>query len=319
MHQLSEEGDSVKQSPSALGAYGLGLGPRVAAWIVGILLFALLVVPFVLTIQKSFLQLDASQTAGQRTFIGLANYSALVREEPEFWTSLLGTGWFLLFASLQCVAAFGLACWLRFLWAARLPRTVSALLVIPPLVSPTVVALMGRFYLHDQIGIASRLLRSAGLMSADAAPLASSTGAWIALAVLDAWQWLPFTALLFWLSFRMIPGRHMEAAQMDALGLTSAWMKVYLPRIAAPVAMVLLFRLLEALRVFELPHLLTGGGPGTSTMVASMYASRVTFLHQRFGLGAAHLILLEAAAYLLILILIGRLRVFRGLLRERAS
>jgi multiple sugar transport system permease protein len=193
------------------------------------------------------------------------------------------------------------------------------LLVTPLLVSPTVVALIGRLYLHDQVGIASRALKVMGLLESTEAPLGSARGAWISLACLDAWQWLPFTALLFWWAFQLIPRRQIEASKVDGLPDLMRLRYVELPHLAGPIAVVVLLRMLEGLRTFDLPQILTGGGPGISTLMASLYANRVTFNQQRFGIGAAHLQVLEMAAYVLILFLIRRLQLLRGLLHERAS
>jgi multiple sugar transport system permease protein len=288
-------------------------------WAETILLAIFLLGPFAATAWKSLLALDPSRPESYGTFVGLANYVELLTHEPAFRNSLLASVLFISIVLIQSSWALLLAIWLRFLWPSRLPAGLVVLLVTPLLVSPTVVALIGRLYLHDQVGIASRALKVMGLLESTEAPLGSARGAWISLACLDAWQWLPFTALLFWWAFQLIPRRQIEASKVDGLPDLMRLRYVELPHLAGPIAVVVLLRMLEGLRTFDLPQILTGGGPGISTLMASLYANRVTFNQQRFGIGAAHLQVLEMAAYVLILFLIRRLQLLRGLLHERAS
>jgi len=297
----------------------LGPWPVLTSWAETALLAVFLLGPFAATAWKSLLALDPARPESYGRFVGWANYTELFTHEPGFRASLLASGLFIWIVLVQCGCALLLAGWLRLLWPVRLPAGLVVLLVTPLLVSPTVVALIGRLYLHDQVGIASRALRALGLLGRTEAPLGSPHGAWLSLACLDAWQWLPFTALLFWWAFQLIPGRQIEASRIDGLPVLMRLRSVELPHLAGPITVIILLRVLEGLRTFDLPQILTGGGPGISTLMTSLYANRVTFNQQRFGIGAAHLLALEMAAYVLILFLIRRLQLLRGLLHERAS
>lgn len=269
----------------------------------------LLFLPFGAALVKSFQALDLALPVQRGHFVGLANYRVLLLAEPEFFSSLRATGITLVVAMLQCAIASGLALWLERLWPRRLPPFLSLLLIFPLLLSQTVVALMGRLYLNDQVGIAARLLADIGLVHE--APLASVTGAVFWISVLDAWQWVPFLALLFWVCFQAVPQREIDAARIDGLSRPLMLRAVILPRISGPLGAIVLIRLLEGLRLFDLPNVLTGGGPGTSTLTVSMYANRLTFAHQRFGVAAAHMMLIYTLATVLMLPLIyqaGRVR-----------
>lgn len=286
-----------------------GTGPRATGWAMLASMAVLLFLPFGAAFVKSFQALDLALPEERGQFIGFANYRALFLAEPEFSSSLRATAITLGAAVLQCAAAFGLALWLERLWARRLPPFLSLLLVFPLLLSQTVVALMGRLYLNDQVGIAARLLAGSGLIQQ--APLGSVEGAFFWICTLDAWQWVPFLALLFWLCFQAVPQREIDAARVDGLSRAAMLRAVILPRISAPLGAVVLIRLLEEVRLFDLPNVLTGGGPGTATLTISMYANRLTFAHQRFGIAAAHMVLIYLLVTMLMLPLIreaGRLR-----------
>jgi multiple sugar transport system permease protein len=294
----------------------LGRSPRLLSWIVAAFLVFFLLVPFAGTAWKSLLQLDPAHPESYGRFIGLANYKTILTQEPEFRTSLLASLSFMALTLLQCLLAFLLSLLFRSLWPNRLPITLVLLLTFPQLVSPTIVALMGRLYLNDQYGAITHLLRSLHAIGINDAPLGSSTGVWFWLALLDAWQWLPFTILLFWLCLRLIPPKQLEAARLDGLGRMMLIRFVVLPKLIVPVTIVVLFRLMEALRSYDLPQTLTGGGPGISTLMTSIYATRITFTQQRFGIGAAHLVLLEVFAYLFILVLASEVKSLRGVIRK---
>jgi ABC-type sugar transport system permease subunit len=194
---------------------------------------------------------------------------------------------------LECILALSVSVVMRLLWPNRIPGALVATMMLPTLISPTIVGLMGRFYLNDQIGYASRILKALGWFGRDHAILATASGAWWTLALLDAWQWGPFTALLFWLALRIVPRRQLEAAQVDGVPWWSAMLFIRLPHVWPAIATIVIVRSFWAIRSFDVPMILTGGGPGTSTMMVTQFASRLTFSEQRHGVGAAHLILME--------------------------
>nr|VFK39951.1 MAG: multiple sugar transport system permease protein [Candidatus Kentron sp. SD]VFK45374.1 MAG: multiple sugar transport system permease protein [Candidatus Kentron sp. SD]VFK79534.1 MAG: multiple sugar transport system permease protein [Candidatus Kentron sp. SD] len=288
---------------------------RVLAWVLLLALGGMVLIPFGATLWKSLLSLDPALPGRYGAFVGLDNYLALLRDEPDFYTSLNTTLRFVGVAGVQCLLALAGALWLRFLWPKRLPVSLILLLILPLVVAPTLVGLMGRFYLHDQIGPITRLLHDLGVLALDQAPLGDASGAWIWISALDAWHWLPFTMLLFYYSFSVVPQRHHDMAAIDRLGYRETALKIVWPQVWGLVVIISLLRLLEAFRAYDIAQVLTGGGPGTSTLFVSLYANRITFAQQRFGLGAAHLVLMEASAYALIFLLIGRAQAFRRLLR----
>ena len=292
-----------------------GKGPRGIGWAMLVLMSALLFLPFGAAFVKSFQALDLAQPEQRGRFIGLANYRALFLQEPEFRSSLRATAITLAVGMAQCPIALGLALWLARLWPRRLPPVLSLLMVCPLLLSQTVVALMGRLYLNDQVGLAARLLATTGVVHQ--APLASEAGAFFWVCALHAWQWVPFSTLLFWLCLQAVPQREIEAARIDGLSPAMILRAVIVPRIAGPLAAVILIRLLEEVRLFDLPNVLTGGGPGTATLTVSMYANRITFAHQRFGVAAAHMVLIYALVGALMLPLIRQAGRLRAMLRGK--
>jgi multiple sugar transport system permease protein len=292
-----------------------GRGVQIAGWIFASLLAFLLFVPFFVTVWKSLLSLDPAFPTRFGSFVGFHNYMELFFNEPEFSDSLQTTGIFLAAGLGQCVVAFLLALWLHRLWPRRLPPYLIAVLALPFVLSPSVVGLMGILYLHDQVGLITRAARDLGLIAEATAPLASTAGAILSICLLDAWRWIPITALFFWLGFRVVPQRETEAALVDGISPVATLRYLLLPRAAAVIGIILLIRLLDSFRLFDIATILTGGGPGTSTMTVSLYANRLTFIQQRFGLAAAHLTILYFGVAILVFPLIQRASKFRNQLK----
>jgi len=295
------------------------MSPRLVGVGLVVIMALFLFLPFGSAVVKSFLAYDAARPERTGEFVGAENYSSLFLREPEFFSSLRATGVTLAAGLAQCLIAFALALWLDRLWPFRLPSFLSLSLVFPLLLSPTLVALMGRLYLHDQVGPVARLLVASGLSASTRAPLTTTGNAFFWLCMLDAWQWIPFCALLFWLCFRVVPQRMLEAAAIDGLSRGAMLRWVILPRITPFLVSVVLIRVLEVVRLFDLPNVLTGGGPGTATLTVSIYATRVTFAHQRFGVASAHMLVIYTLVSLAIVPLLRRAKKLRALIKGQAQ
>ena len=196
------ENESTSRDP-----LGLGSTPRRFGWFFLVLLWVFLFVPFFHTVWNSLFDLDPARPAEYGKFVGLMNYITLFSEEPNFLNSLQVTGRIMTMTLIELLVAFAAAIWLHRLWPRRVPVVVVALLVLPQLVSPTVAALMGRTFLHDQIGLFSRMLQWSGVITPDQAPLGSGASALAWVIVFEAWRWLPLCALNAEPRRRLPPGQ----------------------------------------------------------------------------------------------------------------
>jgi multiple sugar transport system permease protein len=97
---------------------------------------------------------------------------------------------------------------------------------------------------------------------------------------------MPFMALLLLAGLQMIPGELYEGARIDGAGPWRLFWRITLPLLRPSILVALLFRTLDAVRIFDLPFVLTGGGPGYATETVSIYAYRTLFTNLDFGYGA---------------------------------
>jgi multiple sugar transport system permease protein len=108
----------------------------------------------------------------------------------------------------------------------------------------------------------------------------------------DIWQWTPFCFLLCLAAFQSLPYEPYEAAAVDGASGWQVFRRLTLPLVLPSVLITFLFRLLIALKVFDLVFMLTYGGPGTSTQVASFYIYKIAFTTFKTGYGAAMTVLI---------------------------
>jgi len=217
-------------------------------------------------------------------FVGLENYATAARD-PRAWGALLRTAGFAgASVALELVLGLALALALDSLRRGRgLARAASLL----PWALPTVVAaLVWRFLFEGSGSLASSVWAGLGLGSAPVW-LAHPWLAWIPIVAADVWKTTPFVAVLLLAGLQNVDPALREAARLDG---ASAWQElrgVVLPLLRPALVVAAVFRGLDALRVFDLIYVLTGGGPGTATEPLSLAAFSVLLEDLRFGYGSA--------------------------------
>ena len=130
----------------------------------------------------------------------------------------------------------------------------------------------------------------------------------ISVILVDVWQWTPFCFLIFLAALQGIPQDYYEAAHLETASATSVFRHVTVPILQPTIVLVLLLRVAEAFKVFDIPFTLTNGGPGTATQVVSMYAYIEGLRFRNFGYAASMSILLFVAVMVGVMFTIKRIR-----------
>ena len=183
-----------------------------------------------------------------RTFIGLDNYVTLF-SDSIFWGAFVNTVIFTV-ASVALEFGFGLAIALV-LNRGFIGQGAARAIAIVPWAFPTIVSgLMWRLMYQDGIGIFAYLAESLGLI--DGPILANSQASLIAAVVSDVWKTTPFVALLLLAGLQVIPGEVYEAARVDGASKWQQFTRVTLPLLKPAIMVALLFRTLDAYRVYDL-------------------------------------------------------------------
>ncbi len=220
-------------------------------------------------------------------FIGFGNYFELLRD-ARFWGSLWHT-------TIFAVGSVSLELLLGTVLALALNRTyrgrglVRTAVLLPWAIPTVVVALLWSFMFDSRSGIANSILIDVGMMDGERPFIwfLSSVGAWVPIILADVWQMTPFVTLLLLAGLQNIDTSLYEAAQIDGASRWQQFIQITLPLLKPAIVVVLIFRTLDAFRVFALIYVLTGGGPGTATEPISLYAFDRLLDVLRFGYGSA--------------------------------
>lgn len=255
---------------NAWGRYngGLLVAPAIA------LLFVMNIFPLLWSFGLSFFTYRANRTAPPR-FIGFANYEKVITD-PVVWERLHTTAILVvLTVSVQMIVGFLLA----MLFAKQFPlrRFLLILVLTPMMLSFVAVGAFFRYYYEPTFGLLSQFVR---LFTGEPYILVSTTtGAMAGIVFADAWMWAPFVMLLVLAGLVSVPKYLYEAAAIDRVSGWRRFWSITFPYIRGLLMLALLFRTIEAFKLFDVPFLLTDGGLGTETI--AIYVYRVAFQYVR--------------------------------------
>jgi multiple sugar transport system permease protein len=211
----------------------------------------------------------------EQRFIGLGNYRFLL-EDARFWSALRTTAYFTAVAvSVELVLGLLVA-----LLLVRGHGLLRAAVLIPWAVPTAVSARLWAWLFNADYGALHRLLPSVDW-------LGSPTAALHAAILVDVWKTTPFVALLLLAGLQSIPSEVLRAARVDGASPARAFFSITLPLLRPSILLALLFRSLDAFRVFDAIYVLTEGGPGNTTETLSIYAFKTLMRSGDFGYGSA--------------------------------
>jgi multiple sugar transport system permease protein len=228
--------------------------------------------------EYSVRQAGLSRWAGP---IGLRNYQNALNS-GEWWASLSHTLIFTV-TSVTLELFIGLAMALAMHAAFKGQGLLRTVVLVPWAVLTVVTAVMWRTMFVSPYGFVNTLLGT------DTVWLGSEPQALIVIIIADVWKTAPFMALLILAGLQVIPGDIYEAAEMDGATTWQRFVRITLPLLMPAILVALIFRTLDALRIFDLPYVLTQGQNGTSTL--STIAQEAFATNRIYGLGAAMAVL----------------------------
>lgn len=240
-------------------------------------------------------------------FVGADNFVKVIKDRRVRSTLTFTLLFTLISVVLELVFGLSLALIMNKPFKGRsLVRTFS---LIPWAIPTTVAALVWSYLYNGSSGIISNIFTQIGFISSPAAMLNSSTNALWAVIIADVWKTTPYMALLLLGGLQIIPDSLYESSALDGASKWQQFKFITLPLLKPSIFVALLFRTLDAFRVFDLIYVLTGGGPGGSTESLSVYAYKVMFSQTRFGYGSAMVLIMALVVGLIAFIYIKALNV----------
>ena len=186
-------------------------------------------------------------------------------------------------------------------------RGIVRAAVLVPWAIPTIVsAQMWGWMLNDQYGIINSILMGVGLIDHKVAWTANSDTAMLAVFIVDVWKTTPFMALLCLAGLQMIPRDIYEAAKVDGVHPLKVFFKVTLPLVRPAVMVAVIFRMLDALRIFDLNYVLTPNSGATETMSVISRKNLIEFDKFAYGSAQSTLLFLTIVIFVLLYIRFGR-------------
>ena len=248
-----------------------------------------------------FLSLQDRRVASSGTFVGLANFVALT-QDPVFWQVTRNTFVYTIVATLLKMVG-GLAMALVINQQFRGRNLARAFLLLPFIV-PTVLSTVAWMWILDPtFSIVNWTLRNTGLVTQNFSWLGNATLAMVSIIAVNTWRGLPFYGITLLAGLQTISPDLYEAAAMDGASVTQRFWYITLPVLKPVLIIVTMFSVIFTFSDFQLPYILTHGGPANATHLFATYAFDIGMSAGVLGMGAAVALAMLPALGLLIVAL----------------
>jgi multiple sugar transport system permease protein len=252
-----------------------------------VILFLILVslLPLIMAASDSLREMSLAAVSRYGRFVGLENFIAVLDEGSGFFNAMWRTA---LFVAIVVPVEFmlGLLMAMALNREFRSRRIWVTILLLPTMVAPVVVGLMWDFLLMPEFGLLTWVMNYFGWFH-EAPVFSRALSAFLAIALIDVWEWTPFMMLFMLAGLLGMPQEPIEAAHIDGASPWRVFWHVQLPLLRPMIVVALLFRSIDASKIFETIFVLTNGGPGSTTELISIYAFRTAFQTWELGDAAA--------------------------------
>lgn len=274
--------------------------PFIAPSLAGVVLF--LLIPVVIVLVLSFIQWNFLTPP---RWVGLANFSSMVRDDHVFHALLISAYYVLWNIPLQTVLALALA----MLLVRKMPAMglFRALYVLPYMSTPVAMAVVWGWMFNAQNGVINHMLSLAGLHGPDW--LGSTSTALPVVAMVNIWQYAGYNMLFFLAGLLAIPPQLYESASIDGASAFRRFTRITLPLLNSTMLFVLVTDIIGSFQIFDTVYVMTQGGPGNATDVINYQIYETAF--QNFDVGSAAAMSLVLFAVILIVTVI-QFRFFRS-------
>jgi len=264
-----------------------------------ITLLAITIFPLVYSLSISLTNYELGRPIEIR-FVGLENYWTILFKDSRFLIAITNT--FIFVASTITIQFFfGLALALVLNRSFRGRSFIVAVVLLPMMIVPVATGYIWWMLYDVSYGPFNYILEAARLTTHEAPIkwLADPSLSLLGVIITDCWQYAPFMMLVLLAGLQSIPAEPYEAAQIDGASRWQTFRHVTLPLLRSAIAVAILIRTIDAFKIFDLVYLMTYGGPGTSSEVASFYTYLNGFRFFKMGYASAlsYVILLIVALF----------------------
>src|ERR1700748_2944859 len=282
-------------TPRPVAAQIKGISDRTITWLFVaptiLLLLAINIFPLIWTIYLSFTNFFARRPNAKILSCGIRNYQRILND-PDIWAAMQVTARFV-------ISTIVIETVLGFLLAYLIDRKFrghgfwTTVILIPMMLSPAVVGNFWTFLYQPQIGLFNHIIGFiAGVSPSSFTMIGDVRLAPWSIVIVDAWMWTPYVMLICLAGLRSIPNDIYEAAEGDRASPWRRFWSITLPMALPFIMLAVLFRGIENFKMFDMVNLLTNGGPGSTTELASITLKREAFEKWHTGYSSALAIIL---------------------------
>lgn len=243
-------------------------------------IFLVIIVPMVLAIFITFHDVNLVETGGAMIPNGARNFVTLFKDHRFFHSIVISLLYVVTAVSIETVLSVAIALLLDRKFHGR--NLVRTLIIIPMFITPVVVGLSWRMFYDPTSGIINYLLGVLGLGTRHDW-LGNAAIALPAIVLADVWEWTPFMILIVLAGLESIPQELYEAAVVDGTTRMTAIRYISIPLVLPAIVVAMIFRVVDAMKAFDLIYVMTKGGPGLATETTNLYAYTIGFQYFRIG------------------------------------
>lgn len=233
-------------------------------------------------------------------FVGLDNFKRVLNPDSTFFVGQAAkvTIQYALAATvIETVLGVGIALLLN--RATIFGRIFEKVLILPLMIAPAIAATMWKFMFNADFGVLNHVL---GL---DRFDWLSKDNVLMSAVLVDVWIYTPFVAILVLAGIRSLPKEPFEASAVDGAGPLYMFRRLMLPLIWPYILVAVIFRFMDCLKIFDIPQVLTNGGPGTAATTLQISAYKDLIQNGEYSRGSTYMLILWILVFITARILVG--------------
>jgi multiple sugar transport system permease protein len=256
--------------------------------------------PFFTGVYYSLTAYALNRPGSIENFIGLRNYERMITDSDFLYSTYVTFAYALFSTGIQL--SLGLVIAMLLNHSSRIGKILQPTLIFPMMIAPVLGTLIWKVMMQPSVGILNPILNSFGLPSLEWAAVPQT--ALFSVVLVDVWMFTPFAALILLAGLRSFPAEPFEAARVDGASFWFTFRNLTLPMLTPYIIIVVVFRLMDSLKMFDIIFAMTEGGPGNTLMTYQLTAYRTSIQFQRLANGLPYAILLYLFIYFVSQVLI---------------
>lgn len=259
-------------------------------------------------VQSLFLSFFSWDGITDMVFVGFANYVEMFTQDDVFWISFFNSlGYVAICLVLQLGGALVVASLLLSITRGR--ELVKTLYLLPAVISTVAIALLfQRIYALEPVGLINQVLEWVGLGDFQQAWLSNVSTVLAAVSIPEGWRFTGLYMLIIYAALLAVPRELEEAARLDGANWWQVFTKIRFPYIRPVWITAVIMATTYALRGFDIPYLLTNGGPGQASELLTTYMYKTAFTHTDYGYASTMSVFIVAECLLAVGLIVFILR-----------